>query len=153
MYFKYICKTNQNRDDSENKYYYLSLKHDKKKDNNWSIHGLWPHYSQTEYPSYCKKVDFDINKLDPIIEDLNNYWYSSKEKNDLFWKHEWEKHGSCMFTNMDELDYFKTALKLFIDSVQSDSINKFKVSENRSLIPIGIDLKIINDDIITDEID
>ena len=54
---------------------------------------------------------------------------------------------------MDELDYFKTALKLFIDSVQSDSINKFKVSENRSLIPIGIDLKIINDDIITDEID
>ena len=30
-----------------------------------------------------------------------------------FWKHEWEKHGSCMFVEMDEFGYFSKTLELF----------------------------------------
>jgi ribonuclease I len=155
FYLNYMCYVPRNdyTNNYKDKYYYLSLKKDLNKDAKWTIHGLWPHYSQTEYPTYCNNVDFDINKLEPIIDDLNTYWYSGKEKNEDFWKHEWEKHGSCMFTPMNELTYFKTTLSLYVDATQTDSINKFKLSEIKSLIPIDKNFKIINEDKIIDEND
>lgn len=138
FYFTYLC--NIPKPEPRNKFYYLSLK----KDTVWSIHGLWPQYSKNEYPCYCKKVSFDINKLKPILTELNTHWYSTKEQNEDFWKHEWEKHGSCMFTDMEELEYFKTALSLYVDAVQTNIIDKFKVSETQALIPVSLDLKIIS---------
>ena len=98
FYFSYVCIV---PNENNRKFYYLSLKRDNKKNKEWSIHGLWPQISENEYPSFCKKVNFDIGKLEPILPDLNNYWYSSKEKNEDFWKHEWQKHGSCVFTDID----------------------------------------------------
>ena len=141
FYFSYICLI---PNDNKKKFYYLSLKKDSSKNNNWSIHGLWPQYSDNEYPTYCKKVDFDISKLEPILPDLNNYWYSNKDKNEVFWKHEWQKHGSCVFKEMDELEYFKTTLSLFIDAVETNSIEENKKNENQALIPISLDFKIIS---------
>lgn len=29
-----------------------------------------------------------------------------------FWSHEWEKHGTCAESELDQRDYFDTALKL-----------------------------------------
>ena len=81
-------------------FYYLSLL--KEEENKWSIHGLWPQYTKEKYPTYCKEVTFDVTKLDSIMDDLNKYWFSTEEKNTDFWKHEWEKHGSCMFNKCDE---------------------------------------------------
>ena len=66
------------------KFYYLSLI--KEKDNSWSIHGLWPQYSENKYPTFCKKVNFDINTLEPILSELNDKWYSfnkTEEKNQV----------------------------------------------------------------------
>ena len=57
-------------------FYYLSLLND---NNKWHIHGLWPQNSKDSYPSFCRTVDFDINKLNSIIEQLNEYWYSLEE--------------------------------------------------------------------------
>lgn len=155
FYLNYICYVPDNpyTNKYKDEYYYLSLKKDLNKNGKWAIHGLWPHYSQTEYPTYCRPVNFNISKLDPIIDDLNEHWLSTKKKDKDFWKNEWETHGSCMFTEMDELTYFKTTLSLYIDAVQTESINKFKLSEIKSLIPINKDLKIITDDKNTDEDD
>ena len=50
------------------KYYYLSLIYE---NYIWSIHGLWPQYADGSYPSYCKKVFFDLQALQPIIDKLN----------------------------------------------------------------------------------
>ena len=61
-----------------------------------------------------------------------------------FWKHEWEKHGSCVFTEINELTYFKTTLSLFVDAVQTNIIEKYKKNEIQSLIPISLDFKIIS---------
>ena len=104
LYHRYMPK-------SESKsFYYLSLIKD---NDRYSIHGLWPQLSESSYPKYCKKVTFTLDTLNPIIDDLNKYWYSNIEKNEAFWKHEYEKHGSCMFINMSELEYFKKTLELY----------------------------------------
>lgn len=124
---------------SNNKFYYLSLIHS---NNTWHIHGLWPQYDKTCYPTYCKPVTFDINKLDPIIKNLNIYWYSNNDKNELFWKHEYEKHGSCIFTDIDEFEYFNTTLKLYLDALQKKLPEKFKKG-NKALIPVNLKFEFI----------
>ena len=94
--------------------YYLSLF---KNDNlvyGYSIHGLWPDYGNGTYPQYCKKVHFDIQTLKPIMDDLICYWPEDKGKREgSFWRHEYEKHGSCVFSEMTEYDYFKKVLDLY----------------------------------------
>ena len=109
---------------------------------------MWPQYNKQSYPKFCKKVDFSITKLNPIINELNNSWYSKdgENKNDDFWKHEYEKHGSCMFKDLDELDYFKTTLSLFNEAIEKNIIKKFDNDSNNSnkiLIPVDLDFKFI----------
>ena len=130
------------------KFYYLSLI--KEDDGSFSIHGLWPQFNKTSYPSYCKKVDFSIDKLESIIEELNKFWYSTMEKNDDFWKHEYVKHGSCMFTNMNELQYFSKTLELYKEAVRLGLPEKYEENEKnrdyiRCLIPVSLDFKFMDD--------
>ena len=96
LYYSYMNKKEE--------FYYLSLI--KEGDGSFSIHGLWPQSSLNSYPSFCRAVNFNLDKLEPIMDELNNYWFSNKGSNDTFWKHEYEKHGSCMFVSMDEFNYF-----------------------------------------------
>lgn len=125
----------------KNRCYYLSLL---KKGDEWHIHGLWPQFDANTYPSYCKPVTFDINKLFSILPALEKYWYSDeKEKNQKFWSHEWTKHGSCMFTKMDELEYFQTALKLYGEAVKLNLPEKF-YKDGKCLIPIDLNLKFMD---------
>ncbi|KAM7357632.1 ribonuclease X25 [Cochliomyia hominivorax] len=64
----------------------------------WTIHGVWPTKFGQFGPSFCNKsADFDINQLEEIKDDLNEYWpdIDGKSNDFWFWKHEWLKHGTC----------------------------------------------------------
>ena len=115
-------------------FYYLSLI---QSNNDWHIHGLWPQYSKDSYPTYCRTVDFDEYKLKPILNELKKYWYSEEEKNQYFWCHEWKKHGSCMFIDMDEFDYFNKTLELFQKVKDMEIIDKYKKGQ-KALIPFDL---------------
>ena len=128
---------------SEKRFYYLSLK--KTHTNQYSIHGLWPQTDLNNYPTYCNKVNFSIQKLSPIITDLQKYWYSDLGTNDDFWKHEYTKHGSCMFNPMTEFEYFDKTLELYKDAINNDLPCKYE-KEHKCLIPISLDFKFINED-------
>lgn len=123
-------------------YYYLSLL---KEDNGtYTIHGLWPQYSESSYPKYCKKVVFDISALKPILNKLNKYWYSTEEANSDFWKHEYEKHGSCMFKDMTEFEYFNTVLNLYQKAITDDLPKKFyNPNLRKCLIPVNQEFEFI----------
>lgn len=124
-------------------FYYLSLI--KEQDGSFSIHGLWPQTTPDSYPTYCKKVNFDINELNPNIDELNHFWYSTEEKNEDFWKHEWQKHGSCVWTPMTEQEYFCNGLKLYHEAIEKGLSNKFfNPRTNKCLIPVDKDLNFIN---------
>lgn len=130
---KYFLKT-------DTRFYYLSLI---KEPHGWSIHGLWPQYNSKTYPSFCRNVDFSIDKLKPILDRLNTIWYSTQEPSPEFWKHEWEKHGSCMFTDMDELQYFEKTIDLYKIAIEKNLPEKYR-NGNKSLIPLDLDFNFID---------
>lgn len=84
----------------------------------FTIHGLWPQYSDKNgYPSYCTSEPFNATLIETNIgmDTLEKYWpnvqgnptdtnYSS------FWEHEWSKHGTC--TGLTQLAYFENAIEL-----------------------------------------
>ncbi|XP_048234489.1 ribonuclease 3 [Ricinus communis] len=98
---------------------------------NFTLHGLWPENNSGSSPAACQSVPFDISKLTKagIINDLNKYWPNLLlgQKNQIFWKHEWQKHGTC--SQWDLVDYFKESIKL------AETLNLLKILESSGIKP------------------
>ena len=65
----------------------------------WTIHGIWPTQNHKIGPLFCNRTDkFDVKKIEGLLPELRSKWTDVRagggdEYN--FWKHEWEKHGTC----------------------------------------------------------
>ena len=111
----------------------------------FTIHGLWPQYDLNNYPEYCKKVNFSIKKIEEIQGELNLYWCSDRGSNENFWGHEYLKHGSCMFMEMTELEYFQKALNLYHQAIKLGLPEKYYDPKTKKcLIPVTLDFKFKN---------
>jgi len=72
----------------------------------WTLHGLW-----AEWANGCSGPAFDVTLLEPIRDQLESLWPSCfGETTEEFWRHEWQKHGTC--SGMSQLEYFQKALNL-----------------------------------------
>lgn len=130
---------------NDTRFYYLSLLKEEGKSPPWSIHGLWPQYDEKNYPVYCKKVTFSIDNIKHLLPQLEECWYSDKGTDEDFWKHEWEKHGSCVFTPINETTYFSTAIRLFYSAISKDLPEKYYDEEKQTcLIPVNLEFKFMN---------
>ena len=84
--------------------------------NHFTLHGLWPQYTTTGYPSYCTTEPYNASIPDIIgLETMVQFWPDVKyditsSSYDSFWEHEWTKHGTC--TTLTQYDYFQDALQL-----------------------------------------
>ncbi|XAR65196.1 Ribonuclease T(2) [Bertholletia excelsa] len=97
----------------------------------FSIHGLWPNYEDGTYPSNCDSSNsFDKSEhrrelagrsaksggadLRPDKQNAKGLAYPCLPSGDgyKFWGHEWEKHGTCSESVLDQHGYFQTALGL-----------------------------------------
>jgi len=102
----------------------------------WTIHGQWVDNADGGYPSFCRKVKFDIQILDPIMDQLNKKWPSCRGKsNEAFWNWEFQKHASCFEHNITQFFYFNTTLRLY-DSLNKKILNKYCKNKKNCLIPI-----------------
>ena len=126
-------------------FYYLSLFRESQ--TTWSIHGLWPQTNAHTYPTYCHKVVFDSSLLEPILDKLEEYWYSQGHTLTLdkkFWKHEYEKHGSCVYTPMNELEYFQNTIELYEKALELGLPETYYNPETKKcLIPVNQKLEFI----------
>ncbi|KAL0336371.1 UNVERIFIED_CONTAM: Extracellular ribonuclease LE [Sesamum radiatum] len=117
----------------------------------FGIHGLWPNYKNGTYPSYCDPDNpFDESKISDLISSLQENWASlscPSNNGSTFWAHEWEKHGTCSESVLDQHGYFEAALDLksrvgLLQILQSAGINpdggNYSVSSIRSAITEGI---------------
>ena len=146
----------------DTRFYYLSLKRTTHKDK-WVINGLYPQYSSNSYPRYCRLIPFNYEKIEPIIEELNNFWYTDtfddeyekinneankkninndndNYKNPEFWEHEWLKHGTCMFNNCDEFNYFKKTLILYLQVIETNVVNNYRETNDDTEVKIPFDI-------------
>ena len=93
---------------SATKFYYLSLI--KEDDECFSIHGLWPQYSDGGYPSNCSDEPFSDDAVEAVgMSTMYEMWPNvqsdpSDSDYDSFWEHEWTKHGTC--SGLDQTIYF-----------------------------------------------
>lgn len=86
-----------------------------KNSNIFTIHGLWPEYSDGSWPQFCNKTDkLNFNNIQHLIPQIKKYWITCPEYNNnesWFLEHEWSKHGTC--TPFTQEQYFGTALALY----------------------------------------
>ncbi|XP_031276210.1 extracellular ribonuclease LE-like [Pistacia vera] len=82
----------------------------------FSIHGLWPNNNDGSYPSNCDPNDpFDKSKISDLTGSMEKSWPSlaCPSSNGLsFWSHEWNKHGTCSESVLNQHGYFQAALNL-----------------------------------------
>ncbi|KAJ1923788.1 hypothetical protein IWQ60_005653, partial [Tieghemiomyces parasiticus] len=74
---------------------------------------------------------------------MNTYWPSNRNDNNLFWSHEWSKHGTCVTTlaprcysesyepREEVVDYFKQAQAVF------SKYNLYRALEHHGITPGG----------------
>ncbi|KAJ4974299.1 hypothetical protein NE237_007473 [Protea cynaroides] len=106
-----------------------------KPDADFGIHGLWPNYNDGTYPSNCDpNTAFDPSAISDLTTSLEINWPSlaCPSSNGLsFWSHEWEKHGTCSESILDQHGYFDRALKL------KTQVNLLQALENAGIKPNG----------------
>lgn len=72
----------------------------------WTIHGLWPDNCDGTYQSNCddSRAYTNITAIlkafnrQNLLDYMNTYWISDDSSNEVFWEHEWGKHGTCIST-------------------------------------------------------
>ena len=100
----------------------------------FTIHGLWPEFTNDSYPEYCNKsATFNLTQIEYLIPILNIEWPSSDGPNQDFWKHEYLKHATC-FPNVTEEQFFLDVLHLFdqTDSTGTYQKNNLEMNKNYS---------------------
>ncbi|KAJ9554304.1 hypothetical protein OSB04_018349 [Centaurea solstitialis] len=82
----------------------------------FGIHGLWPNRNDGSYPSNCDSNNpFDASKISDLTSKMQSDWptLSCPSSSGLtFWGHEWDKHGTCSESVLNQHDYFATSLSL-----------------------------------------
>ncbi|KAJ8676756.1 hypothetical protein QAD02_012543, partial [Eretmocerus hayati] len=103
----------------------------------WSIHGLWPTKKHTLGPFYCNSsLPFNYDALDSLKAQLEVKWIDVHKgsKPHEFWRHEWEKHGTCSvdIENINtEKKYFQKALDLHDKYNLKDVLDKANILVNQ----------------------
>ncbi|XP_028073371.1 extracellular ribonuclease LE-like isoform X2 [Camellia sinensis] len=82
----------------------------------FGIHGLWPNYNDGSYPSNCDpNSPYDQSAISDLISRMQDSWPTlacPSGDGSTFWSHEWDKHGTCSESVLDQHSYFKSALNL-----------------------------------------
>ncbi|BBN01580.1 ribonuclease T2 [Marchantia polymorpha subsp. ruderalis] len=98
---------------------------------NFSIHGLWPEFLDGTWPQDCDTSQtFDLEQVRDLVPELNKYWGTltcPSSDSTKFWKHEWEKHGTC--TGLTQHEFFSKTLALM------KSINLGAALEKANIVP------------------
>ena len=74
--------------------------------NKLTIHGLWPSLKSGKYLLDCTSGVNIVDDGSDLFKDMKQYWPTlSKNTNEYFWGHEYNKHGFCMVEERHWLDY------------------------------------------------
>ncbi|XP_033225200.1 ribonuclease Oy-like [Belonocnema kinseyi] len=102
-------------------------------DEEWTIHGIWPTQFHKIAPLFCNKtLHFDLAALASIEDILEVKWVDIEHglKPASFWKHEWEKHGTCasvLECMSTEKKYFQKGIDLLDEYDMKNVLGKASI--------------------------
>jgi hypothetical protein len=101
-------------------YQYYELAIQKWCQKGYQIHGLWPQYDASSYPTNCPAPVYQ-NVEGELFDEMEKYWHNCDSTQD-FWNHEYTKHLSCIYQQygIQEYDAFQLTLSLFEELTDSD---------------------------------
>ncbi|PON66579.1 Ribonuclease T2-like [Trema orientale] len=81
---------------------------------NFTIIGLWPRLNNGTYPKSCDLNNlYDESQISDLISSMQKEWPSlscpGSNGTDL-WAYEWNRHGTCSESVLDQHDYFQANL-------------------------------------------
>ena len=126
------------------------------KKNIHTLHGLWPSLQNGQYLLHCNQgSDVPINIYDKdLLISMRNFWPSYSSKDEIFWQHEYNKHGYCRTLRTRAngfLPYFKLGMELFKNYNLSEIISDLVENNKKSEIQIKTqDLRKVIDDKLSD---
>lgn len=91
----------------------------------FTIHGLWPEVQKGRHPEMCTAEPFDPKVVDRIGRSkMIHFWPNVKfnptsGEYDHFWRHEWQRHGTC--SDLTQVAYFTHAIRL-LQNLSSESL-------------------------------
>ncbi|KAM0936175.1 putative ribonuclease T(2) [Dioscorea sansibarensis] len=102
---------------------------------NFSIHGLWPNYDNGKYPHDCDYENlYDATKTEDLLPEMQAKWPTlacPSGDGNKFWAHEWNKHGTCSESILDQHSYFRAGLEL------QNKANILSILEDADIRPDG----------------
>lgn len=109
----------------------------------FTVHGLWPASFDPQIvlgPTDCAKAsDFSSKKLTTTVQTaLQMLWPSMTNPNENFWRHEYEKHGTCWLPESADLSKVPAALKQHISTAITNKSNKLKLQESYFLTTFAL---------------
>ncbi len=85
--------------------------------NTLTIHGLWPNLDGKAKEDCNTGSEIQVKFEDEDLENLaRTYWLSLKDSDDLFWNHEYNKHGLCWsmkFGKSQPEEFFRFVLDVY----------------------------------------
>ncbi|KAA0053765.1 ribonuclease MC-like [Cucumis melo var. makuwa] len=78
----------------------------------FTIHGVWPQKGGQSIVN-CPGTKFDVNQISSLTNTLHQTWPDViNGKDQTFWEHEWNKHGTCSESKYQMLPYFQMAINM-----------------------------------------
>ena len=106
--------------------------------NTMTIHGLWPSLKSGQYLETCTSGVSIEDDGTPLFENLKQYWPSlSKNTNEVFWEHEYNKHGFCVVEEYGwdgYEEYFEFVLDLFLKEYKDLIIKSFPDYSEKTIV-------------------
>ena len=112
--------------------------------NRFTVHGIWPERADGTWPQFCNKTaKFNETALRDLEPYLRYVWYDYLHGNPdnitasaQFWKHEWDKHGTCALGQFQtEHNFFATAILLHYKYNFLEALQKHGIQANNSYYP------------------
>ncbi|XP_042423008.1 extracellular ribonuclease LE-like [Zingiber officinale] len=101
----------------------------------FGIHGLWPNNNDGSYPSNCDPDSpYDPSQIKDLLSSMKANWPTlacPSSDGSEFWSHEWEKHGTCSESILDQHSYFEASLQL------KKQTNLLQILEDAGIHPDG----------------
>jgi ribonuclease I len=88
---------------------------------NFTIHGVWPEYSNGSWPQYCHRCTWQPPQgelLDEMLRFWPNLWVPPPRRraaSEELWHHEYCRHGTCVPKLVNATQYYVLALSLYQD--------------------------------------